>query len=306
MPPPSDAVASVAAPAIPTLLPRADQTVRGIVLLVLATLMFSVSDVTAKYVAATLPAIEVAWMRYLVFVLVTIVPALLRGGDALRTRQPMQQSLRGVTVVASALLFMMGLQRMPIADAAAITFVAPLFITILSVPVLGERVGGRRWAAVAVGMAGAVVAAQPGTSAFQPAAAFPTLSAACWAVAIVLTRKLSVGDRPGTTIAWTAGVGLSLLTLVLPFVARWPTWPEFAGCLVIGAAASGGQSIIVLAYRHAPASLLAPFSYLQLIWSTLFGVAAFGALPSTPTVIGACVIAASGLYAANQERRGGG
>ena len=284
-------------------LARPDNVLRGTLLLIAATMLFSVSDVTAKYVSATLPVIEVAWVRYLVFVLLTVVPAMRRGPRSLISRKPGQQVLRGVAVVASALLFILGLQRMPIADAAAINFVAPLFITILSVPLLGEQVGIRRWGAVGVGMLGAVIAAQPGTSAFQPAAAFPILSALAWAIAIVMTRKLSASDRPGTTIAWTAASGLLLLTVLLPFVARVPTWPELAACLLIGVAASAGQSLVVLAYRHAPASLLAPFSYLQLIWSTLLGVLVFAANPGPATILGACIIAASGLYSANQERK---
>jgi drug/metabolite transporter (DMT)-like permease len=299
LPPPASALAPITA----TPLARPDNVLRGILLLVSATIMFSVSDVTAKAVSATLPVVEVAWVRYCVFVLLTVVPALGHGSRALATRMPGQQVLRGVAVLASALLFILGLQRMPIADAAAINFVAPLFITILSVPLLGEQVGARRWVAVGVGLLGAVIAAQPGTSAFQPAAAFPVLSALAWAVAIIWTRKLSVTDRPGTTIAWTAGSGLVLLTAMLPFVARLPSWPEFAACLLIGVAASAGQSLVVLAYRHAPASVLAPFSYLQLIWSTLFGIIVFAADPGPATILGAAVIAASGLYAASQERK---
>ncbi len=287
----------------PAALPRADNALRGIILLIAATLLFSISDITAKYVSATLPVVEVAWFRYAIFVGITLAPAARHGIGSLRSRKPGQQILRGVAVVASALMFVMGLQRMPIADCAAINFVAPLFITVLSVPFLGEQVGFRRWAAVGVGLLGAVVAAQPGTSAFQVAAVFPVASALAWAIAIVLTRKLSTSDRAGTTLAWSACSGFVVLTVMLPMVARMPTGPEFAACLLIGVAASAGQSLVVLAYRHAPASLLAPFSYLQLIWSTLFGVVVFAARPGAATITGAVIIAASGLYAANEERK---
>jgi drug/metabolite transporter (DMT)-like permease len=296
-----------ASPALPatqiTALSRADDTLRGILLVVGATLLFSVSDVTAKFVSATLPVIEVAWVRYVVFVALTLLPATRHGAASLRTRKPGQQTLRGVAVVVSALLFILGLQKMPIADAAAINFVSPLFITVLSVPLLGEFVGRRRWFAVCVGLLGAVIAAQPGTDAFQVAAILPVLSAAAWAVAIVMTRKLSASDRPGTTLAWTSASGLVVLTCLLPFVARVPTLRELGLCLLIGVAASGGQWMVVLGYRNAPASLLAPFSYLQLIWSTLLGVIVFAANPGPATIVGACIIAASGLYSANQERK---
>lgn len=301
LPPPASALAPTASPA---LLPaRADNALRGILLVIAATLLFSVSDITAKFVSQTLPPVEVAWIRYVVFVLLTVTPALRRGGGGLRTGRPLTQIMRGAGVVISAILFIMGLQRLPIADAAAINFVSPLFITALSVPMLGEVVGLRRWAAVGFGLCGALIAAQPGTGAFQTAAIFPILSALAWAVAIVLTRRLATTDRPGATIAWTAISGLVLLTALLPLVAVVPTWREIGLCLIIGFAASGGQSIVVLAYRHAPASLLAPFSYLQMIWSTVFGLMVFAARPGPATIVGAAVIAASGLYAAHQERK---
>lgn len=298
-PPPSSAALPLAA-AAPA---REDNALRGIVLVVGATLLFSISDVTAKSVSATLPVVEIIWVRYLVFTLLTVAPAARRGFSGLRTARPLAQAGRGVAVVVSALLFVLGLRALPIADAAAINFVSPLFITILSVPLLGEVVGAKRWLAVGAGMLGAVIAAQPGTGAFQVAAIFPVLSAVAWAVAIILTRKLAATDKPGATLAWTAGSGLAVLSLLLPFVARVPSWPELAACLLIGVAASAGQSMVVLGYRHAPASLLAPFSYLQLVWSTLLGMLVFAAWPSLATIAGAAIIAASGLYAANEERK---
>ena len=300
MPPPASALAS---PAAAPPLARADDALRGIALVISATLLFSVSDVTAKLVSAHLPVIEVLWVRYLVFVALTALPALRGGVGVLVPRRPAAHLMRGLAVVVSALLFILGLQRMPIADTAAINFVAPLFITVLSVPLLGERVGPRRWIAVAVGLLGAVIAAQPGTSAFQPAAAFPVLSALAWAFAIILTRRLSVSDRAATTLAWTACSGFVVLSLLLPFVAQVPSGRELALCMLIGLSASAGQWLVVLAYRHGPASLLAPFTYLQLIWSTLFGILVFAAMPGPATVFGAVIIAISGLYAANAERK---
>src|SRR5271170_5388105 len=118
-----------------------DTPLRGIMLVVSASIFFSLSDATTKYVTQTLPVIEVAWIRYLVFVLLTALPAMRDHGAALRTRRPVMQTARGMAIVGSALLFVYGLRLMPMADAAAVNFVSPLFITILSVPFLGERVG---------------------------------------------------------------------------------------------------------------------------------------------------------------------
>jgi drug/metabolite transporter (DMT)-like permease len=281
---------------------QADDRVGGILMVVGASVLFSTSDATAKYVTQTLPVVEIAWVRYLVFVALALLPAVRGGRDVLRTRRPWMQAGRGVAVVLSAILFIIGLQSLPMADAAAINFVSPLFITALAVPLLGERVGMASWAALAVGLSGAVLAAQPGSDAFRPAAVFPLLSAATWALAMIMTRKLAAADRPVTTVAWTAASGLAVLTCLMPLKARMPSLTELALCLLIGVVASGGQWMVVLGYRLAPASLLAPFSYLQLIWSTLAGYLVFGAAPGTATIIGASLIAGSGLYAAGRER----
>jgi drug/metabolite transporter (DMT)-like permease len=279
-----------------------DTPMRGVLLVVGASIFFSVSDATTKYVTQTLPVIEVAWVRYLVFVLLTALPAMRDHGAALRTRRPVQQVVRGLAIVGSALLFVYGLRLLPMADAAAINFVSPLFITMLSVPLLGERVGMRRWIAVGIGLTGAVIAAQPGTSAFTAAAAFPVLSAASWAVGIVLTRRMAPTEGSSTILVWTAGTGLVLLTCLLPFNLKAPTAHEFALCLLIGLSASAGQWMVVLGYRRAPASMLAPFSYLQLIWSTGLGYLVFNGRPGLATIVGATIIAASGLYTAHRER----
>lgn len=276
---------------------------RGIVMVVIASVFFSISDATAKYVTQTLPVIEVAWVRYLVFTLLATLPALRDHGATFRTRRPMLQLLRGLGIVSSALFFVYGLRLLPMADAAAINFVSPMFITILSVPFLGEKVGARRWAAVGVGLTGAVIAAQPGTSAFSAAAIYPVLSAATWAIAIILTRRMAATEGTSTIIAWTAGTGLVLLTALLPFGVAVPTPRELALCLLIGVAASLGQGIVVLGYRMAPASMLAPFSYLQLLWSTALGYIVFDGRPGLATIIGATIIAGSGLYSAHRERR---
>jgi drug/metabolite transporter (DMT)-like permease len=279
-----------------------DEPLRAILLVIGASIVFSISDATAKYVTETVPVFETAWVRYLVFVAFTTLPALRNRAAALRTRRPFAHILRGLAIVGSALFFVFGLQTLPMADAAAINFVSPLFITILSVPFLGERVGASRWIAVAVGLSGAVIAAQPGTSAFSPAAIFPVLSAAAWAIGIILTRRMAPTESSSAILGWTAGSGLVLLTCLLPFNMIVPTWRELALCLLVGVAASAGQWMVVLGYRKAPASLLAPFSYLQLIWSTALGFIIFDGRPGLPTIVGAVIIAGSGLYTAHRER----
>jgi drug/metabolite transporter (DMT)-like permease len=291
----------------PIALPRpqatpADDPLRAILLVLAASVLFSISDATAKRVSETLSPVEVAWIRYLVFVLLALLPAVRGGRAVLYTRRPVLQAVRGVGVAASAVLFIFGLRVLPMADNAAINFVSPLFIAALSVPLLGERVDKARWVAIVVGLLGAVIAAQPGTDAFRFVCLLPALSAATWAVGMVITRLMGNAERPTTTLAWTAASGLVMLSCLLPFAARLPDGREFALCLVIGVVASAGQWLVVLGYRLAPASLLAPFSYLQLIWSTLLGWLVFGAHPATAVIVGALMIAGSGLYSAHRER----
>lgn len=288
--------------AAPAWAPQLDERLRGILLIIGATVLFSTSDATAKYVTRTLPVIELAWVRYFVFAVAAAVMALRQRRDLPRTRRPWQQLLRGVTILASALLFLVGLRVLPMADAAAINFISPLLITALAVPFLGETVRLGRWIALGFGLFGAVLAAQPGSGAFQLAAIFPALSALAWAFAMVLTRGFAATERPVTTLLWTAVSGLILLSLILPLDARMPTGREMLLSLLVGVVASGGQFLVILAYQSAPASLLAPFSYMQLIWSTLAGYLVFNSVPSSATLAGAAVIAGSGLYSARRER----
>jgi drug/metabolite transporter (DMT)-like permease len=282
---------------------RQDAPMRGIPLLLASIALFSVSDAIAKHLAETLPPLTIAWLRYATFVVLAAVPLMRPGGAGLlRSRAPRMQVLRGLGVVGSAIAFIAALRVLPLAEATAINFVSPVFVTALSVLFLAERVGWRRWAAIAVGMAGMLVIVRPGSDAFQPAALLPVLSSASWAAAVIVTRRMAGTDPPATTLAWTALTGFALLTLLLPLGAEWPDGRQVALGIAIGIISSAAQWLVVLAYRAAPASVLAPFSYVQLLTSGLLGLVVFGAAPDGWTLLGAGVIAASGLYTAHRER----
>jgi drug/metabolite transporter (DMT)-like permease len=286
----------IAAPAAPVGRP-ASSPLRGILLLVASTVFFSVGDVITKQLALILPAPEVAWMRYATFALLVVPFVLLKGGVAvLRSRRPGLQVARGFGMVGSSIMFIEGLRYLPVADATAIFFVSPILIMALSVVFLGETVGWRRWTAAAVGLLGVLIVIRPGTGAFQAAAFLPVLGAASWAVGAVVTRKMS-GDNALTTLAYSAVVGCLVLSAALPF-----GWVEIGLGLCMGILFSIGQCFVVLAYRHGSASLIAPFSYVQLIWSGALGYLVFGSLPDAWTLAGACIIAMSGLYTAYRER----
>ena len=268
-----------------------------------STVFLGVSDVTAKYLSATLPSIEIAWIRFAVFALI-MTPGMIPGSPlfALRSDRPRFQVMRGVTLLGSSLLFIIGLRYLPIAEASATGFVSPLFVTALSIIFLGERVGMRRWAATAVGLFGVLVILRPGTSAFHAAAFFPVISALSWASTLIMTRMMSGRDPAITTMTYSSIVGISILTLLVPFVWVAPSWHDVLFGVLIGVASTLGQWIVVLAFRYADASVLAPFQYTQLLWVSILGFLVFGELPDIWTVVGAVFIVASGLYTAHRER----
>lgn len=282
---------------------RADRPFRGIALIVASTVFLGTSDVTSKYLSKTLPSIEIAWIRFLVFVLI-MLPVMVPGSllYSLRTGQLGMQFWRGVAVLGSSVIFISGLQFLPIAEASATSFVAPLVVTALSIPFLGERVGLRRWLATAVGLVGVLIILRPGTSAFHIAAFFPLVSASAWACALVMTRMMSGKEHAATTMAYSSIVGFAILCALVPFVWVTPTWHDIFFGVVVGLTSTMGQWIVVLAYRYADASVLAPFSYTQLLWVSILGFIVFGEVPDVWTVIGAVVIVASGLYTAHRER----
>ncbi|MGA9955079.1 MAG: DMT family transporter [Bradyrhizobium sp.] len=282
---------------------RADRPLRGITLLLVSSIFLGTSDATSKYLSTTLPSIEIAWIRFLVFAVI-MVPAMVPGSPffALRTQRPMLQVTRGMALLGSSLLFISGLRFLPIAEASATSFVSPLFVTALSIFFLGEKVGLRRWFATAVGLLGVLIVLRPGTSAFHPAAFFPVVSAFAWACTLILTRKMSGQERTVVTMTYSSIVGFAVLCALVPLVWATPSWHDILLGLIIGVASTAGQWIVVLAFRYADASVLAPFSYIQLLWVTLLGFVIFGEVPDVWTVVGAAFIVASGLYTAHRER----
>ncbi len=281
---------------------QADRLLPAILLVLASVALFSVGDVLAKLLRQSLPAAEIAWLRYLAFAGLALALAGRGRSAGLRPRRPGLQVLRGLTLLGSAVFFISGLAHLPVAEATAIVFVSPTFITALSVVFLGEVVRARRWAAVLAGFLGVLVVIRPGWGSVQAAALFPLASALCWAATIVITRKMGTAERAETTLLWSACTGLLVLTAVVPFGFVPPSPGQVGVGLALGLCSSLGQYLVILAYRRAAASALAPFSYAQMLSSTLLGFAAFGAVPDRATLLGAAVIVLSGLYTAHRER----
>jgi drug/metabolite transporter (DMT)-like permease len=281
-----------------------DRPLRGILMIICSTAFLASSDAMAKYLSRTgMPSVEIAWIRFLVFVVI-LLPIVLApaSGNPMRSTRPLLQVFRGLGLLCSSIFFIMALGYLPIAEATATGFISPLFVTGLSVLFLGEKVGLRRWTATIAGLLGVLIIVRPGTAAFQPGTIFPIISALGWATALVLTRKISGADRAITTMAFSAITGFLVLSVIVPFYWIVPSWTQIALGVGIGVAATVGHWIVVLAFRYADASVLAPFSYVQLVWVTLIGFFLFGEVPDAVTFAGAAIIIASGVYTAHRER----
>lgn len=277
----------------------------GIALMVLAMLLFTCMDTIGKALTATQPVQQVVWGRYLSSALwmAALIPVL-GWRRLIVTRYPLLQLSRGLLIVLATLAIFMAFAVMPLADVYTITFIAPLLITLLSIPLLGEKVGWRRWTAVVVGFAGVLIVIRPGTGAMQGAALWPLLTALGFASYQLLTRRLSgdVRESPSAMAFWMAVVGALVTSAIVPF-----TWAPLAPgtvfwLLVMGALGAAGHLILILALTRAAASALAPFNYTQLIFAVALGWLVFGDLPDAYTVLGGTVIIASGLFVLHRSR----
>ncbi|HVP08699.1 MAG TPA: DMT family transporter [Burkholderiales bacterium] len=286
------------------------QELRGILLMVAAVGTFVLMDTTAKYLSRWYPVPLIVWARYAANLVVLLAFLAATGQlERLRTARPGLQLARGVLLVLATLLFFTSLSVLPLADANAIGFALPLFVAALAVPMLGERLEMPRLIAIFVGLAGALAIVRPGSDVFTPYALLPLGMAACNALYQILTRKVAGLEHPLTSLVWGAVVGAVLMSLAAPFV--WAT-PQAAShgalIVVIGVLASVGHFLLIKAYEHASATLLAPYTYSALVWAMLMGWLVFGDFPDGWSLAGMGIIVASGLYLANRQRyavRGG-
>lgn len=285
--------------------PTSLNIVRGILLMMLAGFLFVVMDTTAKYLSGTYPVTQIVWARY-IFHLLTL-PLLIGGGSwlaVLRTARPGLQILRSLFLLGSTFFFFLAVKYIPLATATAIGFVGPLFVTALSMPLLKEKVGLRRWAAVIVGFGAVLVIIRPGAEVVHWAVFLPLLVAACFALYQITTRILSRSDSSLTTLFYSATAGAVAMTVLLPF-GTWH-WPDAAGwglMAFLGLIGGLGHYVMIRAFTIAPAASIAPFSYLNLVWATFLGFVVFDDLPDRWTILGAVMLAASGLYVLYRERK---
>ena len=291
-----------------------------------AAISFSLNDVGVKFLSGDYALHQIVLGRSMIGVIFTLfvfVP--FAGGLAtLKTRRPMLHLARRLAVVCANLIFFAGLATLPLADAVAVFFVSPLIITGLSVIMLGEKVGPRRWAAVFVGLAGVVVVMRPGTSAFTPAAVFPLLSAVFYALLHMATRRLGRTDS-AAAMAFYVQMTFMLVSIAtgltigdgklsgggdptVEFLTRAWIWPHPNDLLLIlgiGLASAFGGFLIGMAYKLAEAATVAPFEYVAMPCSILWGVLVFGEWPDPIAWLGIIMIIGSGIFVIFREHQTG-
>jgi drug/metabolite transporter (DMT)-like permease len=269
------------------------------ILIVVATIVFTISDVTTKVIADTIPTFEIVWFRYVAFVAFAF--ALLARRPSIpvhRTRNLRLQILRGIAAFGSAALFIASLIFLPVGDATAINYVSPLMVTGLSAWWLREHVGIKCWIATSFGFVGVLLIMQPGSASFQWQAILPVLAALCWAWAMVFTRRMSSTEPAALTMAYTAVIGLLAASVIVPFEWVTPSPHDWLMIVIVGITATMGHALFVIAFGYAAASLLAPLSYIQIVWATLLGYVVFGDAPGFVAVLGMVLVVASGVYVA--------
>ena len=268
----------------------------GIALVIIGAIIIPISDGLVKLMSDRYAAVELVWLRYSLQT-AALLPLMLYwyGLSAFRTRDPTSQFLRAVFITSAAVCFFTAVKTIPLADAVAVFFIQPFVVTALAPLVLGERVGVWRWSAVAAGFLGALIIIRPGLETVNTGTLFALGAGASFACFILITRRMAGNDPPMVTNFLTSLGATLLISPAVPFVWMTPAaadWPVLLWIALLGTAFS---ILIVLAYEYAPASVLAPFFYIELISAAVVGYLLFSDIPDAATWAGMAVIAASGL-----------
>lgn len=301
---------------------RLDSPFRAVACVVGGLFVFSLQDVVVKSMSGDYPVHQLVFVRSIVALLPLILLVWWEGGPrTLRTKRPWFHALRGAAAFLAYTGFYLALAAMPLAETVAIFFVAPLFVTALAVPLLGEQVGRRRWMAVCVGFIGVLIMTRPGAAVFEPAALLAVFAALAYAASIVMTRRLGISESGAamafygqlTYLPLSAVIGLTMGGGIavesqhpsIQFLTRaWvlPNINDFGLMAFCGLVAGVGFYLLSQAYRMAPANVVAPFEYMALPWAMVLGFVVWGDVPQAASVAGICLVVGSGLYILRRER----
>lgn len=278
-------------------------TLRGILYMCGAFIFFSLLDTTAKLLGQGYPMAQVVWARYIGHGAIALVFVwIYRRQRPWRSRHPGLQLLRGLLLLTATSLNFIALRHLQLAETAAIYFSTPLLVAALSVPLLGERIGPRRLAAICAGFVGVLIVIRPGFGLVHWAVLCSCAVALLGAFYQILTRKVAAADSPHTAQLYAALIGCAATTPLMPL--DWVPPQGFAIVLMaaIGLLGGLGHWMLTVAHAHAPAPILAPFSYTQIVWMPVLGYLVFGNIPSPWVLLGGAIVVASGLYLLQRER----
>ncbi len=278
---------------------------KGVLFFMTAIFLISVVDTVCKVFTKDLHSIQLVWGYFVGINLTLWVFFLFKGAkfsNLRRTERPLLQIIRPAFLVCSISSLFIGLTYLPIAEATVIGFVAPLFITALSVPILKESVDIHRWGAVAIGLVGVIIIIRPGGDLWHLASVMPLLGALFFALFQIITRLLAATERTHTTLFYTGLGGLAWSSLIVPFVWVTPSITHIFVFLSTGAMGAMAHLCMISAFDRAEASLLAPYNYTKLIWVSVLGYLIFNDVPSLDMWIGAIIIVSAGFYVLYRER----
>lgn len=277
---------------------------RGIFLFCMAIFLFVVMDTIVKYATEFYPPLQVVWARYFFHILLmTLLMAPKHGLKLVRTNRFFVQVIRSIFLLVATVSFFIAVKYVPLADAGAVGATAPLFVILFSFLFLKEKISFRRWTAVFIGFAGAMIVLRPGMTEVHPALFLVVITSLCYSSYQIVTRFLSGIDDPATTLFYTALVGTIVMTAIVPFFWVAPDLLGWGMLATIGLIGGISHFMMIKAFDFTAASTAAPFQYTQLIWMAFFGYTIFGDFPDNLTILGTCIIVASGLYILYRERQ---
>lgn len=278
----------------------------GIAFMCAGVLCLTVSDAFAKWLGQFYPVPEVVFFRMLLALPLIVGAGLALGGRrALATRRPLAHVGRGLLATCAALTFFLGLTLLPLAEVSAIAFSAPLFVTVLAVPLLGERPRPAQWAAAVVGFGGILLIVRPGSAVFSLAALAPLAAAISYGLLMLTARMLGRRETIWATMLYTHVVPAVIVGALLPWSWETPALAHVPYLVGLGCFGGLAMTLITQGFRIGIASVVAPFDYTGLVWATAFGWLIWGELPAPASVAGGLLIAACGAYLAWSQARNG-
>ena len=282
--------------------PRIQNSRLGIFLLCAGVAFFGIGEACVKTLAAEYDILQVVWARY-VFHALVFLAIFSRSGiiSQMKTSRPFLHIARSITLMIGTVSFFTALIYLSLPEAVAINFIAPLLVTALSIPFLGEKVGPRRWAAICVGFLGVLVIIRPGLGVMHWAAFLPLITAISYAGYQIMTRIAGRTEDTKTSLFWTSTVGVIVMSCIVPFVWKAPDATAWLIMVTTGAVFGFGHYLLIRAFEVAAVSTLSPFLYTQIIWVTIISIVVFDQFPDQFSILGTAIVIGSGLYIWHRE-----